>query len=188
MEVGGPPRPNPSRRRGERCADSCSCWVFWFWPRRPMPGRRWPASPTRSSRRIRRARRRWRSCPTAGSSSPRRAAALKLVGAGSATTLTTIPVCTASEMGLLGIAIDPSFNTNGFVYLYRTAPDSGDSCADAIGRFNQVVRVTMSGNTVVPGSLTAAAARHPADEDRRRQPRRWRPSDRPRQQALRSGG
>ena len=81
-------------------------------------------------------------------------AALKLINAGTVTTLTSIPVCTGSEMGLLGIAVDPSFTTNGFVYLYRTAPDAGNSCADSVGRFNQVVRVTMSGNTVVPGSLT----------------------------------
>jgi glucose/arabinose dehydrogenase len=81
-------------------------------------------------------------------------AALKLISAGAVTTLTTIPVCTGSEMGLLGIAVDPNFASNGFVYLYRTAPDAGNSCADSTGRFNQVMRVTMSGNTVVPGSLT----------------------------------
>src|SRR5262245_5020236 len=34
--------------------------------------------------------------------------------------LLTLPVCTASEMGLLGLAFDPSFATNGFVYLYYT--------------------------------------------------------------------
>ncbi|HZO59651.1 MAG TPA: PQQ-dependent sugar dehydrogenase [Solirubrobacterales bacterium] len=78
--------------------------------------------------------------------------ALKLVDGGSATTLTTIPVCTDSEMGLLGIAVDPSFESNGFVYLYRTKPGPS-GCATATGRFNQVVRVTMSGNTVVAGSL-----------------------------------
>ena len=66
------------------------------------------------------------------------------------TTLTTIPVCTGAEMGLLGIAIDPNYNMNGFVYLYRTSPDAG--CGSAAGRFNQVVRVTVSGNTA--GSLT----------------------------------
>ena len=37
--------------------------------------------------------------------------ALKLVQGGSATTLTTIPVCTGSEMGLLGIAPDPNFDS-----------------------------------------------------------------------------
>ena len=79
--------------------------------------------------------------------------ALKLVQGGVGTTLTTIPVCTASEMGLLGIAIDPAFNSNGFVYLYRTKPAAG-GCGSSTGRFNQVVRVMMSGNTVVAGSLT----------------------------------
>ena len=78
--------------------------------------------------------------------------ALKLVQGGTTTTLTTLPVCTASEMGLLGIAPDPGFATNGFVYLYRTKPAPG-GCGSSTGRFNQVVRVTMSGNTVVAGSL-----------------------------------
>jgi glucose/arabinose dehydrogenase len=72
------------------------------------------------------------------------------VDAGVATTLTTIPVCSDVEMGLLGVAVDPNFTTNGFVYLYRTkAGPSG--CGSNTGRFNQVVRVTVSGNTA--GSL-----------------------------------
>ena len=79
--------------------------------------------------------------------------ALKLVQGATTTTLTTIDVCTASEMGLLGIAPDPDFGSNGFVYLYRTKPAPG-GCGTNVGRFNQVVRVTMSGNTVVAGSLT----------------------------------
>ena len=79
--------------------------------------------------------------------------ALKLVDGGTVTTLTTIPVCTASEMGLLGIAVDPSFASNGFVYLYRTKP-APSGCDTSTGRFNQVVRVTMSGSSVVAGSLT----------------------------------
>jgi glucose/arabinose dehydrogenase len=73
------------------------------------------------------------------------------VESGVATVLTTIPVCSASEMGLLGVAIDPAFATNGFVYLYRTKPAPG-GCGSAAGRFNQVVRVTVTGNTA--GSLT----------------------------------
>src|SRR3989442_1695540 len=76
--------------------------------------------------------------------------ALLRVDGGVATTLTTIPVCTGSEMGLLGVAVDPNFATNGFVYLYRT--DSSGGCGSSSGRFNQVVRVTVSGNTA--GSLT----------------------------------
>jgi glucose/arabinose dehydrogenase len=82
--------------------------------------------------------------------------ALKLVDNGSASTLVTIPVCTASEMGLLGIAIDPSFASNGFVYLYRTKPPAGGcstGSGSSTGRFNQVVRVTMSNDAVDIGSL-----------------------------------
>src|SRR5215210_5171476 len=51
--------------------------------------------------------------------------ALKLVQNGTATTLTTLPVCTASEMGLLGIAPHPDFQSNGLVFLYRTKPAPG---------------------------------------------------------------
>ncbi|MGH7341199.1 MAG: PQQ-dependent sugar dehydrogenase, partial [Candidatus Rokuibacteriota bacterium] len=38
----------------------------------------------------------------------------------STTTLGTIPVCSGGEQGLLGVAIDPNFAVNGFIYLYRT--------------------------------------------------------------------
>jgi glucose/arabinose dehydrogenase len=77
---------------------------------------------------------------------------LKLVSGGTATTLVNIPVCTDSEMGLLGVALDPGFASNGFIYLYRSNP-SPTGCATSTGRFNQVIRVTMSGGTVNIGSL-----------------------------------
>jgi glucose/arabinose dehydrogenase len=80
--------------------------------------------------------------------------ALKLVSGGSATTLATIPVCTASEMGLLGVAVDPGFaGDSGFVYLYRSAP-AATGCASSTGRFNQIVRVTMANGTVDVATLT----------------------------------
>ncbi len=79
--------------------------------------------------------------------------ALKLATGSGVTTLATIPVCSASEMGLLGVAVDPNFTSNGFIYLYRSAADAGGSCADAVGRFNQVIRVTMTGSTVNLSSL-----------------------------------
>ena len=57
-------------------------------------------------------------------------------------------------MGLLGVAVDPSFSgSNGFIYLYRTAP-SATGCASATGRFNQIIRVTMSSGTVDISSLS----------------------------------
>src|SRR5512140_1999819 len=52
----------------------------------------------------------------------------------SATTLVNIPVCTGSEMGLLGVAVDPNFASNGFIYLYRTKAGGG-GCGTAVGRF-----------------------------------------------------
>jgi glucose/arabinose dehydrogenase len=70
---------------------------------------------------------------------------------GSLSTLGTIPVCSSSEMGLLGVAVDPSFGSNGFLYLYRTLPGTPTACSTT-GRVNEVVRVTMSGGSV--GSLT----------------------------------
>jgi glucose/arabinose dehydrogenase len=79
--------------------------------------------------------------------------ALKLFDGSSTTTLVAIPVCTGSEMGLLGIAIDPDFSSNGFIYLYRTKAGAG-GCGTSTGRFNQVVRVTMSGGSVNLASLT----------------------------------
>src|SRR6185295_6652824 len=38
----------------------------------------------------------------------------------------TLPSCTDSEMGLLGLAFDPGFASNGFLYLYHTHPPGGD--------------------------------------------------------------
>ncbi|MCF6376869.1 ThuA domain-containing protein [Nocardioides KLBMP 9356] len=55
----------------------------------------------------------------------------------------TIPVYTGQEFGLLGIALDPDFATNNWVYLYHSPP--GESL-DRISRF------TMSGNTLQTAS------------------------------------
>jgi glucose/arabinose dehydrogenase len=81
-----------------------------------------------------------------------KAGALKLTDGATASTLITIPVCSGSEMGLLGVAVDPSFATNGFVYLYRTK--NPGSCSSSTGRFNEVVRITIApDDTVNPLSL-----------------------------------
>ena len=75
--------------------------------------------------------------------------ALKLVTGGSTTTLITLPVCTIWETGLLGIALDPAFAVNGWVYLYRTKPLAGCGPHE-----NQVVRVTLAPDgTVDPATL-----------------------------------
>jgi glucose/arabinose dehydrogenase len=71
--------------------------------------------------------------------------------------LATLPSCTDSEMGLLGLAFDPGFARNGFLYLYHTQPPGGvpARCAEGVaaGRQNRVVRVTVSGDRIDLGSL-----------------------------------
>lgn len=65
-----------------------------------------------------------------------------------------IPTCEDSEMGLLGIAVDPDFATNGYLYLYHTQPPAGDPsrCGTSTGRTNRIVRVTVTDETA--GDLT----------------------------------
>ncbi|MET0920593.1 MAG: PQQ-dependent sugar dehydrogenase [Acidimicrobiia bacterium] len=59
-------------------------------------------------------------------------------------------VCASSEMGLLGVTIDPQFATNGWIYLFYTARlnDCALNGANANGAKNRVSRFTMSGSTV----------------------------------------
>jgi len=54
-------------------------------------------------------------------------------------------VCTTVEQGLLGIAADPAFATNGYIYLYYSSSEAG--CAGN-GTINRVSRFTMTGETV----------------------------------------
>jgi glucose/arabinose dehydrogenase len=84
-------------------------------------------------------------------------AALKLFDAGTTTTLGTVAVCAGSEMGLLGVAVDPGFATNGFIYLYRTESTGG--CGSATGRSNEVVRVTMGGSSIGAPSVLLTGIR-----------------------------
>src|SRR5262245_8897534 len=57
-----------------------------------------------------------------------KAGALRVWNGSSLATLGTIAVCSSSEMGLLGVAVDPNFASNGFVYLYRTLQGSSPPC------------------------------------------------------------
>lgn len=66
-------------------------------------------------------------------------------------------ICTDFERGLLGIAIDPDFTTNNYIYLYYTAvvtPTAVTDCGSGAGRnspnvVNRVSRFTLSGNTAI---------------------------------------
>jgi glucose/arabinose dehydrogenase len=88
---------------------------------------------------------------------------LAAVSNGSAMTLLVLNVCTASEMGLLDVAVDPGFGAGGFLYLFQTKPGGG-GCGAGGGRTNQVVRVTMAADgSVDPGSLVEIIAGLRAD-------------------------
>ena len=68
--------------------------------------------------------------------------------ASSAAPAGSIGVCTDSEMGLLGVAVDPDFTSNGRLFFYRTENVGG--CASATGRSNQVVTATFAGGQIGP--------------------------------------
>ncbi|HET9954866.1 MAG TPA: ThuA domain-containing protein, partial [Polyangiaceae bacterium] len=51
-----------------------------------------------------------------------------------------VEVDTAQENGLLGLALDPSFAKNGFVYLYYSAPLSGEDVAGGPPGRNELAR------------------------------------------------
>ncbi|HSE22810.1 MAG TPA: PQQ-dependent sugar dehydrogenase [Pyrinomonadaceae bacterium] len=61
-----------------------------------------------------------------------------------ATPFMTLSVDPAGERGLLGVAFDPNFPSNNFVYVYYTVSTSP--------RHNRLSRFTANGDVVVPGS------------------------------------
>ena len=63
------------------------------------------------------------------------------------TPFVTLPVNASGERGLLGVAFDPSFQTNGFVYVYYTASSPTVH--------NRVSRFTANGDVAAAGSEVA---------------------------------
>ena len=59
-----------------------------------------------------------------------------------AITFGSTTICSNSERGLLGIAVDPAFASNGHLYLFRTFRTAAGACVNRVSRF------TMSGNTI----------------------------------------
>lgn len=83
-------------------------------------------------------------------------------------------ICTESERGLLGVAVDPQFASNGYIYLYYTARN-GSGCATGItygtatayasaGRpVNRVSRFVLGANDLVdPASETVIVNNMPS--------------------------
>ena len=67
-----------------------------------------------------------------------------------------LPGCNGGERGLLGVALDPNFKANGFVYLYYTTPSPGSPG----GCVNRVSRFTMTGDTIDPASEMVLRRQH----------------------------
>jgi glucose/arabinose dehydrogenase len=66
-------------------------------------------------------------------------------------------VCSNGERGLLGVAVDPAFATNGFVYLYYTSENSDGACPTKETNLpvNRVSRFVLGSDDVVdPASET----------------------------------
>jgi Glucose / Sorbosone dehydrogenase len=71
---------------------------------------------------------------------------LRVIKTGSllSTPFVSLTVESSGERGLLGIAFDPNFATNNYIYLYYTVSTSPNH--------NRVSRFTAAGDTAVPGS------------------------------------
>ena len=81
-----------------------------------------------------------------------KAGALKTAAPGSATASNALQlsVYTGGENGLLGLALDPQFASNGLIYLFYTA--NAGSLNPPPSPANRVSRFTVSGSSVLPGS------------------------------------
>jgi glucose/arabinose dehydrogenase len=64
--------------------------------------------------------------------------------------LVNLPVDYEGDRGLFGIALDPQFATNHYLYPYYTVPGN---VGQHLSPHNRVSRITVSGNGVVAGSL-----------------------------------
>jgi glucose/arabinose dehydrogenase len=75
--------------------------------------------------------------------------ALRVIKNGSLlpTSFVSLTVDSQGERGLLGIAFDPNFTTNQYIYLYYTVPTSG-----TVSVHNRVSRFTANGDVVASGS------------------------------------
>lgn len=70
---------------------------------------------------------------------------------GAITTFATLPVSTNGEQGLVGMAFDPNFSSNGWVYFYHTAPGPERG---RLVRFTDVAGVGMN-ETVILDNMPA---------------------------------
>lgn len=72
-------------------------------------------------------------------------------------------ICANSERGLLGVAVDPDFASNGFVYVYWTVNRSG-VCVNRVSRFVLADGNTTSGETTLIDGIPSPAGNHNAGD------------------------
>jgi glucose/arabinose dehydrogenase len=75
--------------------------------------------------------------------------------------LATIPVNVASEQGLLGIAVDPSFDGNHFVFVYYTSIDNDTGIPyNIVARFTEVNNTAQSEKILIDRIPAAEGGQH----------------------------
>src|SRR5437867_2626769 len=81
------------------------------------------------------------------------------------TPFVTVPVNTDNDRGLVGIAIDPEFLDNHYVYLAYTTNLVPSSPRNRYSRIHRITRMTANGNVAVPGSEVILVDDVPSDID-----------------------
>ena len=77
--------------------------------------------------------------------------------------ITLSPICTGSEQGLLGVAVDPSFVTNSFVFLFYTTNAAG--CRNRVSRFvYDSANNTVGSELVLIDNMPAPGGNHNAGD------------------------
>jgi glucose/arabinose dehydrogenase/PKD repeat protein len=74
-------------------------------------------------------------------------------------------ICSNSERGLLGVAVDPAFATpnNNFIYVYYTFNRSG-TCVNRVSRFVLSTANVASGETILIDNIPSTAGNHNAGD------------------------
>ncbi|HEX7174515.1 MAG TPA: PQQ-dependent sugar dehydrogenase [Pyrinomonadaceae bacterium] len=91
----------------------------------------------------------------------------RVVNGGVQATVLDLSVNSASERGLLGVALHPNFAANKFVYLYWTESPTGDDTTDTAAVFllgNRVDRYVWNGSTLIFDRNLIRLRAHQEDE------------------------
>jgi glucose/arabinose dehydrogenase len=71
-------------------------------------------------------------------------------------------ICTNSERGVLGVAVDPAFATNGYVFLYYSFDKAGDCGTGTVNRVARFVMTagSLASETVLVDNIPSPAGNH----------------------------